>query len=202
MTENDVRDDIAFIRRAVEDGRAYASTRSPDMVVWGVAVAFGYLATYAYVRRWQPIDPNWIWLACIALPWAYSLRRTFRRLFGSAPNHPTLHPLRRALLTLWLGFGIAMTVFSLTVCFVGENRAGWIDVVDAGILGIGFFVTAPLCNLPWLRYVAYGWWLAELGAFALRHQLEILPFMATMMLLLLALPGAILLRSAPASAGK
>jgi hypothetical protein len=170
------------------------------MVIWGVAVAFGYLATYAYVRRWQPIDPNWIWLACIALPWAYTLRRVFRRLLGDP--RPAPRPMIQALRMLWLGCGIAMTVFGLTVCYFGGVREGWIDIVNADILGIGFFVSASLCNLRWMRYVGACWWLGTLGDFALRHSIEILPYSAALMLLLLALPGVALLRSNPATIGK
>ena len=40
MTLDDsVREDIAFIRRAVEQGRGFATGRSLDMLLWGVAVA-------------------------------------------------------------------------------------------------------------------------------------------------------------------
>ncbi len=33
MIEDRVRDDIAFIRRAVEDGRSYATACSPDIMI-------------------------------------------------------------------------------------------------------------------------------------------------------------------------
>jgi hypothetical protein len=32
----EAREDIAFIRRAIEDGAAYATAGSPDMLVWGI----------------------------------------------------------------------------------------------------------------------------------------------------------------------
>ncbi len=50
MIEEQARDDIAFTRRAIEEGGAYASAGSPDMLVWGVAVALGYLGTYGFIR--------------------------------------------------------------------------------------------------------------------------------------------------------
>src|SRR6266478_5489982 len=37
MIEDRVRDDIAFIRRAVEEGRNYATHSSPDIMIWGMA---------------------------------------------------------------------------------------------------------------------------------------------------------------------
>jgi hypothetical protein len=61
-------------------------------------------------------------------------------------------------------------------------------------MGIAFFASASLANLRWLRWIAVAWWLGELAAFALRHQPEVLPLSAVLMLLLLAGPGFVLLR--------
>ena len=58
MTKDQAREDIAFIRRAIEDGAAYATARSPDLLGWGIAVAIGYFGTYAFIRGWSPIAPG------------------------------------------------------------------------------------------------------------------------------------------------
>src|SRR6266446_6104006 len=50
MIEDQAREDIAFIRRAIEEGNAYATTSGPDMLVCGVTVAIGYLGTYGFIR--------------------------------------------------------------------------------------------------------------------------------------------------------
>ena len=55
MIEKQAREDIAFIRRAIEEGGTYACSGSPDMLVWGIALAVGYLGTYAFVLGWSPI---------------------------------------------------------------------------------------------------------------------------------------------------
>jgi hypothetical protein len=62
-------------------------------------------------------------------------------------------------------------------------------------MGIAFFGTASLGNLPWLRWIALGWWVGELAIFALRHQPEALPLAALLMLVLLAAPGVVLLQA-------
>ena len=74
MIEDRAREDIAFIRQAIEEGGAYATARSPDMLVWGIAVAVGYIGTYAFVRGWSPLVPRALWAVCIDLPWLFSLR--------------------------------------------------------------------------------------------------------------------------------
>jgi len=190
MIEDQAREDIAFIRRAIEEGGAYATASSPDMLVWGIAVAIGYLGTYGFLRGWSPVAPNALWAACLGLPWLFSLRRVARGLAGrEVPAHG---PMAHALAMLWLGCGIFLTTLAIAVMWTGEARGGWCDAVVAGVMGIGFFASAWLTRLPWLRWVGIAWWAGELALFALRHRVEALPLAAALMLLLLAGPGYVL----------
>jgi hypothetical protein len=195
MTSDDsVRDDIAFIRQAIEQGRGYAGRYSLDLLIWGVALAIGYVGTYATVSGWWRINPDWLWAACIILPWLYSLR-----LFRSQPRPPR-PPMAEALRMLWFGCGIFLSTLSVAVIVAGDMRQGWFSAVGAGTMGVVFFVSSYLCNLPWLRAVAAGWWVAMLLLYAFRHRIEVLALSAVLMLLLLALPGLLLWRGRPAAA--
>ena len=191
MIEDQAREDIVFIRRAIEEGGAYATARSPDLLVWGIAVAIGYLGTYAFVRGWSPVAPRPLWAACIGLPWLFSLRRVARRLAGSVL--PARSPMAQALSMLWFGCGIFMMTMGLAIWTTGEMRTGWWNAVVAGVMGIGFFASASLTRLAWLCWVAIAWWLGELALIALRHRVEALPLAAALMLLLLAGPGYVLM---------
>jgi hypothetical protein len=197
MTEDAVRDEIAFIRRAIEEGRGYASGRSPDMVVWGVAVALGYLGTYARVRGWWGFATGRLWAVCIGLPWLFSLRGLLRGLLGGllggAPRSPG-KPMGRAMAMLWLGSGVSLTMLGLSLSLSGDVNQEWLPAVAAGAMGVGFFASAALCNLGWMRAVAIGWWVGEVLLYTYRHQPEILLLSAALMLGLLAVPGIILLR--------
>jgi hypothetical protein len=70
----------------------------------------------------------------------------------------------------------------IAVNATGQARYGWWNAVVAGVMGIGFFATASLTRLAWLRCVAIAWWAGELALFALRHRLEALPLAAALML--------------------
>ena len=190
MIEDQAREDIAFIRRAIEEGNAYATASSPDMLVWGIAVAIGYLGTYGFISGWSPIAPRVVWAACLGLPWLFSLRRLPRGLAGDrvAKHGPTA----QALGMLWLGCGIFLTTLAIATIVSGEARNGWFEAVVAGVMGIGFFGGAWLTRLWWLRWVGIAWWLGELALFALRHRIEAMPLSAALMLLLLAGPGYVL----------
>jgi hypothetical protein len=192
--DDSIRDDIAFIRQAIEQGRGYAGRHSLDLLIWGVALAIGYVGTYATVSGWWRINPDWLWAACVVLPWLYSLR-----LFRSQPRPPR-PPMTQALRMLWVGCGIFLSTFSVAVVLAGDMQQGWFSAVGAGTLGIAFFVSSYLCNLPWLRAIAAGWWVAALLLYAFRHHVAVLPLSAVLMLLLLALPGLLLWRGRPAAA--
>jgi len=194
VIEDKAREDIAFIRRAIEEGGAYATARSPDMLVWGIAVALGYVGTYAFVRGWLPLVPGAVWAICIGLPWLFSLRSLPRRLFGGGAGRPRRGAMALALGMLWLGCGIFLTTISIAAHWTGANREGWLNAVVAGVMGVAFFASAWLTNLAWLRWIAIAWWLGELAIFSMRHQVEVLPLSAALMLVLLAGPGLVLLR--------
>ncbi len=188
-----VREDLAFIREAIEEGRGYATAGGRDMVVWGIAVAIGYLDSYAWRYGWSPIEPGWLWLATIGLPWLYSLRRVWGRAFAGEPSPPRPSPLVAALRMLWLGLGIFLTTLGVAAVWAGAMRYGWFNAVVAGTLGSGFFATAALAGLPWLRWVAGAWWTGELAVFALRQTPEVQLLSAVLMLALLAAPGLALI---------
>lgn len=201
MTSDDsVRDDIAFIRHAIEQGRGYAGAHSLDLLFWGIALCLGYLGTYATATGWWRINPNWLWAVCIILPWFYSLRWFFGPRLWGAPSNACRPPMAQALRMLWFGCGIFLSSFAVAVIVAGDMRQGWFIAVAAGVLGIAFFASSYLCNLPWMRWLAVGWWVAALVLYALRGHVEVLPLSALLMLLLLAFPGLLLWRGRPASA--
>ncbi|MBV9045536.1 MAG: hypothetical protein JO294_10460, partial [Alphaproteobacteria bacterium] len=113
MNEDAVREDIAFIRRTMEQGRRVAITWGAYTLVWGIAIAIGYFGTYARVRGFWIFNTAWLWTACIVLPWAYSLRRLLQH--WDAPASPVVVGLKM----LWLACGIFLTILGFAVIFTG-----------------------------------------------------------------------------------
>jgi|GEM_PF-2695934 len=195
MNEDAVRDDIAFIRRTMEQGRRVVGSWSLDMLVWGIAVTLGYAATYARVRGWWTLDPNWIWTGLVVLAWLYSLRGVPRRLLTDRTDAVPTRPIRTPIGMLWFACGVFLTVTIFAVMFANAPNTWWINgAVAAGVMGIAFFVSSFLCDLPWMRWVAFAWWLGEAAIFVLRDRPEGLLFGGALMLVLLAVPGFVLMR--------
>ncbi len=189
-SKDTVRDEIAFIRRAIEEGRSYAHVHGVDMIVWGVLMGIGYLGNYARVAGFSSINPDWIWLACVLAGWIFSLRKRLRGKFCSGPAAPMV----RALQMLWFSCGITLTCMALAMAFNAGIQADQLKAISAGVLGIGFFVSAFLTNVRWLRFVACGWWGGEIifCFFHLGPYPQLLG--AVLMFGLLALPGYLLSR--------
>jgi hypothetical protein len=193
MSEDAVRDDIAFIRRTMEQGRRVVGSWSADMLVWGIAVTLGYAGTYARVRGWWTLDPNWLWTGLVVLAWLYSLRRV-RRL-ASRTDAAAARLMRSPIGMLWFACGVFLTITSFAVIFATAPNTWWINgAISAGVMGIAFFVSSFLCDLPWMRWVALAWWLGEVAMFVLRRQPEGLLLGGALMLVLLAVPGFVLMR--------
>jgi hypothetical protein len=189
--DNRVRDDIALIREAIEEGRRYATRSGPGMIWWGSALAAAFAATYASVRGWSPFPPSVLWPLAIAVPWAHWLYRLRARRAdpdSAAPRSPMIAALR----ALWGGLGIFLTSLTLIVLWSGAHPANWLAAVAAGALGTAVFATAWLAGIPWLRWIAVAWWIGELTLFALRDRPEMLLLSAALMLALLAGPGLVL----------
>ena len=188
----DARDDIAFIRQTVEEGRNFAFGRSPDILVWGIALAVGFFANYAAIVHPFGFSIGWIWLVTLALPWLFTMRRTvFRK-----PGTP-LRPGVQAMAAVWIGAGIFLTTLTIAADWSDAFREGWMNSVVAGAFGFCFFASAALLKLGWMRLVAVGWWLGEIALFAIRHRPEACLLSSVLMLVLLAGPGLyILLRGA------
>jgi hypothetical protein len=185
-----LREEIAFIKNALEEGRTYARMRSADFAVWGAAIAAGYFGTYAHVTHIWSADPRLIWYVPVGLAWAFSLRNTIPALIRRAPRTaPSL--MVRTLRAIWLGYGLtAMTLAILA--FGGANNPEWFGAVTAAMLGLCFFVTGAVSGIGWLRGLAFGWWGAAAVLFVMRHEAEQLLAGGVFMLALLFLPGLVL----------
>jgi hypothetical protein len=191
MTDDQAHADIALIRTALDHGRAYATARSPAMMVWGVLIAAGYIGTWSFVTGLWSMRPDWVWGALIAFGWIFALRGVIGRIAGGSSALPP-RPLVAALRAVWLGLGIFLTLTYAAGLTIGGLEGDWMEPVAAGVLGAGFFASAPLCNLSWMRLVAIAWWVGEVAMYWLHGTTAALILGAALYLLLLAGPGLVL----------
>jgi hypothetical protein len=183
------REDLAAIRRLMEESQAAAGEDGRHFLLWGTLTAAGLLGTYAGVTGALAIDPRWLWGVLVALGWIGSF------WIGARGNRQarvrTLG--RRLLAVVWTACGVTLSLIAAAGLFGGavspRALSGLVSVVVAG----GFLASAVLTGHRWLGAVAAAWWFGG-GMMLFFPGLYTLPLLAAMTVALQVVPGAVLYR--------
>lgn len=179
--------DLALIRRLMEESRRDVVDRGRHFLIWGPLSAAGLVMTYLAATGALGVNPVSVWLVVLAIGWTGSFvvgwrdgRRARVRTVGG-----------RLLSGVWISAGGTLTVVALAGMFgpLVDVRAlpGLLSVVIA----LPVLLTALLTGERWLVAVAAGWWSG--GAVMLfAPGLYTLLLMAAMALLLMVVPGVVL----------
>lgn len=181
------KEDLALIRRLMEDSRREVVDRGKHFLIWGVIPVVGLVATYARATTGAGPDPRWVWMGVLVVGWGASMVVGWRdgrrqRVFTTA---------RRILTATWVAMAVTLTLIAL-----GGMFGALVDVrALPGLLSVtmapAVLLTAVLTGERWLTAVAVGWWLGG-GVMLFVPGLYTLLLMAAMALLLLAVPGVVL----------
>ncbi|HEX2079091.1 MAG TPA: hypothetical protein VHG08_15310 [Longimicrobium sp.] len=179
------REDLAVIRRLMEDGHRVVNTAGPHFVAWGVLTSAALIATYVLGGRGETRPITWAWIAAVGLGWLASLALTLaegrRERVRSATG--------RILGGLWTGTGVTLMLLGFAGPAGGGVRPDAITAVLAAVLGSGFFATGLLLGSRWMQAAACGWWGGALFML-LRPGAHGLLVTAGLVLVLQTLPGA------------
>lgn len=181
------REDLALIRRIMEETRQEVTERGRHLVIWGGISTAGLLATWWAALGRGGVDPVVVWAALLVVGWAMSLYVGWRD--GRRARVRTAG--RRLLSAVWLTAAVTLTLVGVAGMFgdVLGHRA--LPGVLSAILAMAIWLTALLTRERWLSWVAGGWWVG--GAVMLFVPgVYALPLMAAMALLLMVGPGAVL----------
>lgn len=182
--QTQAREDLAAIRRLMEDGQRVVDSAGPHFVAWGVLTSVALVATYVLGGRGDTRAITWTWVAAVALGWLASLALTIaegrRERVRSATS--------RILGGTWTGTGVTMMLLGFAAPAGGGVDVASITGVLAAVLGGGFFATGLLVGSGWMRGAAILWWAGAL-AMLLWPGPHGLLLTAALVLLLQALPG-------------
>ena len=182
--QTQAREDLAAIRRLMEDGRAVVNTAGPHFVAWGLLTSAALAATYVLAGRGDARLVTAAWVVAVALGWVASAALTVaegrRERVRSATG--------RLLGGVWAGTGITMMLLGFAAP-AGGGVATWAIVgILAAVMGGGFFATGLLVGSRWMQAAAAAWWAGALGMLLWpgRHGLLVT---AGLVLVLQTLPG-------------
>lgn len=190
-------EDLALIRRMMEETRREVVERGRHFMIWGAVSSLGCLLTWLSLRGARLPNPGWMWMALLAAGWLASMLVGLRE--SRTQRVRTLGA--RVVAALWISTGVTLTLIGLS----GIVGGAFGDVSPSGliavVIGAPMLVTAILTGESWLGWVAGGWWAG--GTFSLFVPgPNTLLLLAAMTLLLMAVPGGVLYARARSGGGR
>ena len=195
MTHQDAADDLAYIRRVMEETRRYTAAQGVFFVIWGVAMTAAILLTWLQITGSLGGSNYAVWAITMFLGWVTTMYFAWRQQRDSVAPHQA-----RLIGMNWTAVGIAMGL----AFFVGTpfHTIGFqaIPGLSALFVGVGIFNTAHLSGIRWLAGVGVIWLLT--GALMLAWPgFHTMLLMAALLVFGQILPGMVLMREERARRG-
>jgi hypothetical protein len=184
--ESKAAEDLAFIRKIMDESRSFAEVGGDQFVVWGSVTGLAMLVTWGIAARYLPGTGNTIWaLWFVALAVGFLLSYWRSR---QQQRRPVSNSANRQIGAVWFAVGMPM----LLLFFVGQSyellRPQAIPATAAALLGTGVYLTGTLARIGWLRNLAFVWWVASIGLM-LVHGATVFLVYGLLVLALYVLPG-------------
>lgn len=184
----DAENDIAYLRRVVENSRHALRIDALPLVIWGLLTGVGATLSYAV----PSLDSVWLWVLVIGLAWLYTGYRLLLRTDEPAALAFSQH----GLAALWFALLTTMTVIGFGGVFSGGLEPADVPPVVAAMLGAGCVASSRLIDRPRVGLLGVAWWCGAVLLFLVPGHLAMALF-GTLVLLLLTLPAWLLHRSRP-----
>ncbi len=147
-------DELALIRRMMEQAQAAAALDGRHLVLWGVLLAAVQAVHLALALAGAGPAGAYPWVGAMAAGVCGSAALGF-----SGRRHPTNLAVR-LYGSVWMGLCLTIVLlFALALAGRGIEPAH-LGVVAPAATGFAFFVSATIAGLGWLRWIALAWWAA------------------------------------------
>ena len=185
MDRIEAQDDLAFVRKVIQDSRKIIVDDGMLYIVWGILVVIALAFEHVVVSFEFPFDAVWGWIGFIGFGYLYTFWFVVKR--RSWPCARTFAG--KILMAIWVACFIAMSILG----FVGYSSGAVVGVAPflATVLGIGYFLSGIVLSHSWIRNLAFAWWCGAIVMFLWSgsHNRELF---GLMMILFQILPGILL----------
>ncbi|MCY3698055.1 MAG: hypothetical protein OXH46_00255 [Gemmatimonadetes bacterium] len=184
-------DDLAVIRRLMEDARETVSNNGWHYVLWGSVLAVAEVFDYWAESGALPVSPRVVWSTALGLGWGISilLRRWSRK-------HAAVDSLANRILgAIWIGCGLGLMLLGLCGAQTGTLPGPITPAVMTMPIGTAFFASSSLCDRALFRVLAISWWALGGAMLIWPHPANNL-VMSAGLILFMAGPGFLLTRRA------
>jgi hypothetical protein len=191
MTQENVEQDLQFIKKALENNRKMLADNGIFYILWGIMVVVGIPISYIFINmNMINILPfYWLGLAIIFF---------FIQLIINKKTRPTDHVDTfgwKLFNAVWRAVGI--TCILLTILFFTTSKISvpaFIGII-AAIFGIAYYLSGIINDIKFLTRLSYVWWLATIIGITWEYMFDlyyIALFFAGLILFLQVIPGIII----------
>jgi hypothetical protein len=159
MNKTTAEEDLAFIKRVIEDSRTILVENGLSYIIFGGLAIICTFLTYAAAFLKLNVAIPWIWVAFFFLGslgvllierkrWKQTARTFARRIYG----------------WVWIGILIFSAVMTASILMAGIYSIGLMLAVVSGGLGAAYFISSTITRNPWMFGLSFAWWI---GSFVL-----------------------------------
>lgn len=158
MDKTELKDEIVFIKKVIEDSKRTISSNNLDAIIWGVIVVIGVVFTYLHNVAILAVHIGWVWTILIGMGWIFSIISIIHK--RKRPSVKTFGG--RILISVWLTAGIVLTIFGFYAPIIGVIRSWTIIPISCLILGMGYYITSDILDNRITKLFAILWWIGGL----------------------------------------
>ncbi|MGD1005927.1 MAG: hypothetical protein ABR980_01690 [Ignavibacteriaceae bacterium] len=192
MDELTAQEEIAFIKKVMQDSRKLVYADGKEFIYWGIIITVCLIYTYFtagyHVTGSVNVVPL-VWLFFIVLGGigsAFFIKKRYKTARIKSLAGQVLEK-------IWLGNGIGMIMVAFVGGFSGAIHGVYISPLMSSFLGGSYYISGFIYGKKWVSYLAVFWWLGAAIMFIFPG-LYVCLLMAAMIILLQIIPGIILYR--------
>ncbi|HET6400263.1 MAG TPA: hypothetical protein VFH95_02600 [Candidatus Kapabacteria bacterium] len=197
-------EELQFIRKILDESRARFAQSGEPYIVWGLIIAIGMGVTYLSLILQRDLYTAYVWFALILFGWGSMIYFYRKRRKEEAGSKSIIDKIDTAVWTACGGsIGLLVIMFMLSDAINGydpnlPNLAAinplFICFLSAMIIGIAFFISGTVNQIPWLRNTAFAWWASSVTMMVFSSSIHVIGLYALMLILFQVVPGIILQR--------
>ncbi len=199
MSDNPLETELAYIRALAEQGSIGPMRNGASLVTAGLVYAVAAIAQYLAIVGILPGTP---WMSAVIWIGATIVFAVLSFMFRFNRHSANRSVGGRAAAAIWSGVGIAIMVFILCLIVIANVLKDFSAVsfliapVVLILYGVGWWVGGAMSGQAWVKWVAFGSFLAAPLITLMAGRAEQLLAYAVCLILFTTVPGAIVMRAA------
>lgn len=193
MENQQFQEDLRYVKSMIENSRRRLIDNGINYLTTAVFVGLGVIVSYIMgINGKQDLLP-YLWLPLIFLLIIANLFLQ-KKMEKKSAKHTFIGKIFDA---VWLSCGISISIITLLYFITLSIQLSTLFIAISAILGIGYYLTGVINELPFMKYLAYVWWIGTIlsllwNYIGADYQLALL--FSALVVIQQAIPGIIIYR--------